>query len=227
MDANTVFWSIATSIVGSVIVTLGVLWLIERNRRPDLWFQVEEPAHEMKLFGPDGTVEDVQLLRLYVHNKNTPKRLSWAYNREPAMMCRAWIAFYDQNKLRVYSREMLGRWAETPNPKIAQVTDLNGNVVRYAQNSEELRHSVDIPPGAYTPLDLVVRSKSETTCYGWNNDSLVRYGKNPDWRLKEGQYLVRVTVKTGGKNFDGFFRLINEMEFRLVPENLKINDHMN
>jgi hypothetical protein len=91
-----------------------------------------------------------------------------------------------------------------------------------------LRNWVDIPPGGHTPIDIVVRCKGDSDCYGWNNDSLQHFGKNSDWRLKEGQYIVRVTVKTGGRDIDAFFRLINEMEFRLAPAVVKgINDHMN
>jgi hypothetical protein len=123
---------------------------------------------------------------------------------------------------------MMGRWAETPNPALVQLPGQDGMPMTITLNAEYLRNWVDIPPGLHTPLDIAVRCKGESSCYGWNNDSHQHQGKNPDWQLKEGQYMVRVTIKTGGRNFDAFFRLINEMEFRLVEAKAKgINDHMN
>lgn len=220
MDATVFVLSVITSVIGSVIVTLLVIGLVERNRRPALWVELEKPAHKFQV-----NSQDVELLRVKVHNKLISKWLSWGYSREPAAQCRAWLAFYDNNKLPVYSREMLGRWAETPNANIVEASEPNGKTVRFATNSEELRHSIDIASGANSILDVLVRFGDESDCYGWNNDSLIYYGKNPSWRLERGQYFVRVTVKTGGRDFDTYFRLINEMEFRLEPQHdLKLKD---
>jgi hypothetical protein len=213
MDSGAIIISILTSIFGSAVVTVILLLAVERQRRPYLRFYREEPpAPPLKVDGKNAVI-----LRIYVSNREIPRPLSIVYDREPAQSCRASIAFYDLNRIRVYSSEMPCRWSDTPNPILMFVPGQDGHSVPVVTNSEYLRNSFDIPPGSVTLLDVAIRCEAETECYGWNNDYAQYRGKNPDWKFKEGQYFIRLTVKTGGRSFVSCFRLINENEFRLEP----------
>ena len=79
---------------------------------------------------------------------------------------------------------------------------------------------VDIPRGARSTVDIVSREVSDAPCHGWNNESYLHNWKHPDWALPKGRYIVRVRVRTSGREFTGAFLLANDIGYdslRLEP----------
>jgi hypothetical protein len=79
-------------------------------------------------------------------------------------------------------------------------------------------------PGIEEPIDIAVRFPEENQCYGFTNSSYSvehEWGKDPDYRLENGRYLVEIQVShTGGVAMERFF-LRNDVpygEFRLERE---------
>jgi hypothetical protein len=119
------------------------------------------------------------------------------------------------------------RWVATPEPIPNQIVTLTGQVqflVRdFGRAATESR--VDVYPGEETLLDIAVRFEDEENCYGWNNDSYFFNWRNPNWRLTQDRYLVKVVITSSGQRCVGKFRMINNVnsysDFRvteLLPE---------
>lgn len=208
------------NLVAGVVGILIVLW-IERQKRPRLSMKVGEP----------GWIEDddplkrtpCKWLHVQVHNPGMPRWIAWVYDREPALSCRGWITFHHLDGHRVFDREMIVRWSETPGPEIVEYPTENGKVAMLGKNVQQ---TFDIPPGEYTSLDVVFRFKGESECYGWNNESLLHNWRHPSWRLEKGRYVARVRVKTGGREFVDAFMIANDVQYEdfrleLVQDELK------
>ncbi len=195
---------ISSSIAG--LLGAFVAFWIERNRRPKLTFEIEKPPVSLG---------NRTHLRILVHNQ----RMRF-FERNPALMCSALIEFYypDPDRIPVYSNDdgtaksMQGRWACTPEP-VQPILLPNGQQAKALPN---IPHNVDIPVDEKCALDVAMRFSGEDVCYGWNNDGYFHVNfKNDKWRLSRGKYIVKVKVKTGGREFNQEFLLINDIEFRL------------
>ncbi len=70
----------------------------------------------------------------------------------------------------------------------------------------------DIYPGENErePLDIAARYANEVECYAWNNEAYLANGKNQDWILRSGVYLLKVVINVSGRDFDFYFRLHND-----------------
>jgi hypothetical protein len=76
-----------------------------------------------------------------------------------------------------------------------------------------LASRVDVHPGEDEVLDIANRPYDDNNCYGWNNETYFATprGRNPNWRLAPARYLVRVVIRSSGRNCKGYFRLINDV----------------
>lgn len=209
MNFSNIGADLITNVVAGIIGAMLVLFLVERRRRPELSITIEYNH-------PD--FQNSTFLRLNIANIRLRVPLALIYNREPALMCRAWISFHYTDGTKVYQNDMVGRWAKSPEPvsPFLDVTLPDGRsaiLITKADTTDWF----DIASGEQTILDVVRRFHNETDCYGWNNDGYTYHGKNPNWKLEKGRYLVQVRVQTGGKEFTKIFQLINDADFRLEP----------
>ena len=196
------------------IVGILIVLTIERQRRPQLRMWVGEPG-KLSANDPLGRPE-VTWPHRQVHNIGMPRWISWVYDRDPALSCRAWITFHHLDGHRVFDREMDVRWSETPEPVVKIQETERGPVARLVN----VQHTVDIPPGEYVNIDVVCRFKGEDHCYGWNNESYLYNWRHPRWKLEKGRYIVKVRIKTGGREFSDAFLLVNDVpyeDFRIEP----------
>jgi hypothetical protein len=201
--------SVLASVTASVLIIVG----IDSQKKPKLRFAVGI-SHSLPENDPAGRPA-AKWIRVEVSNVNRPRWLSLLYNREAAVMCEAWITFYhvqpSPDYRCVYNREMAGRWTSSPPPKIQIVETPEGP----ATVRSYVTKSIDIPPGDGELLDVAVRFRDEEECYGYNNESHGRPDdwKNPVWRLEKGTYLVKARVRTGGNDFCGVFRIVNDVQY--------------
>jgi hypothetical protein len=198
-----IFQDFVINILAGLVGAMVVLWAVERKRRPSLKFVVETPPYKG---------QNRIHLRVIVHNQKLQFPLSWIYDREAAQLCRAWISFHHLDGRRYFSKDMVGRWCETPEPVELQIID--GQIMWGPSN--RTCDYVDIAPGTTSTLDVVFKYDGEDNCYGWNNEAYRhKEWRNPEWELSRGRYLVKVKVKTGGREFSQSFELFNEGDFRL------------
>jgi len=196
-----------------IIGILAVLW-IERQRRPNIEMRVEEVP--CKLEGA-GTGARGTFLRIEVHNKDIPRWVAAFYDGEPALSCRAWIVFYHLDGRAACSEKMPVRWVGTDEPERGVIHRADRTEVEVLR---KVQHTVDIPSGECAKMDMAFRQGDQTECYGYNNDSYLHDKRNPKWRLDKGRYLVKVTMKTGGRLFADAFVIINDRryeDFKLQP----------
>jgi len=202
-----IFSNFVISLLASIIGVLTVLW-IDRQRRPRLRMTVGIP----------GTIDKADplkrpvttFLHVRVENQKTNFPVSLFYDAEMALSCAAWLTFHHLDGHRVFDREIVARWTETPEPSFRPITH-DGKV---AVMLSGVKNSVDIPTGEYANLDVAVRMLGERECYGWNNESYLHNWRHPDWKLKRGRYLVNVRVRSGGREFKDVFLLVNDVPHR-------------
>lgn len=206
MDLGGIFANFTINLIAGVVGILIVL-VIERQRRPCIRMQVGEPG---KLL-PDDPLgrPEITWLRVQVHNIEMPRWLSWVYDRDPALNCRAWITFYRFDGHRVFDEEMEARWTETPEPIVEIKETEKGPVGRLVN----VQHTVDIPPGEYVNVDIACRLKGKDQCYGWNNESYLYNWCHPRWKLGKERYIAKVRVKTGGREFIDAFLIVNDVPY--------------
>src|SRR5438105_532818 len=108
------------------------------------------------------------------------------------MPCR--IAFLRTDGTPI-GKPMTGRWADTPEPRVAYVVGPNGANVPVLTNPQELKPTVDVYPGDSELLDVAVRVGGEVECYGWNGETFFyKNWRNPNWQFDKGIFLVEATV---------------------------------
>ncbi len=205
--------SFVLSFIASLFAVIVALW-IERFRRAGLSLTIGD-TNEIPANDPAGRLR-AKWLYVSVSNRNVPGLLSWAFTGDHAFSCRAWITFYHLDGTKYFNREMEGRWALTAEPEVTE-RRVNGGTVYQIRN---YREGIDLPPGEKTPVDVVVKFYDEAECYGWNNDSYATAGRNSNWRIPLGRYLVKVIVRSSGIDYGKVFMLINDVpyqDFRLEP----------
>ena len=211
------------NLIAGVVGILVVLW-IERQRRPRLSMHVGIP----------GTIDEhdplkrhpTTFLKVQIHNLCVPKWLSWVYDGEPALSSAGWITFHHLDGQRVFDREMLARWSETQDPPPIAATKTDEGLIARLVNPQ---NAVDIPPGEYANLDVVNRLEGEAECYGWNNESYIHGWKHPSWRLDKGRYVAKIRVKSGGREFQDAFVVVNDIpfaDFRLEEAPTEVKDRI-
>jgi hypothetical protein len=145
--------------------------------------------------------------------------------RAPALQCQGTITFHRLSDGRnIFSKPMEARWAGSLQPNPIPVVDQTGNVVFHIHDPERIGvgSRVDIYPGDSEPLDVVARIESDDECYGWNNETYFSrpFGRNQNWKLGRGRFLVRITITSSGQKCQDTFVLINDVpraELRMAP----------
>jgi len=211
MTWDAILIGFGISLLASIIGVGLVLW-IDRQRRPRLRMTVGIPGTIDKfdpLHRPVTT-----FLHVRIDNERTKFPVSLFYDADAAHSCAAWLTFYHLDGHKVFDREMAGRWTETPEPSMRQIRQDNKTVVMLAG----VKNTVDIPSGEYANVDVAARMIPDRECYGWNNESYLHNWRHPDWKLKRGRYLVKVRVRSAGREFEDLFLLVNDVphkDFRL------------
>lgn len=153
--------------------------------------------------------EQYTAVRLLISNK-----ARWWTLRAPAVRCRGTITFYIDQGYDVFGKPMAGRWANSPQPSIETFRMADGRtfpqlpIDRYNREARK-----DIYPGKDDdePLDVAARWPGDAECYGWCNEAyLAQDGKNADWRLDRGVFLLKVIVNISGRDVNFYFRLHND-----------------
>lgn len=125
---------------------------------------------------------------------------------------------------------MRGRWVYTPEP--LAFLPVQGGLMEVPAPGLA-RDYVDIPPGDFEPLDVVMRIQGETECWGWNNGVYLTF-PNPrpehDFRFPTGRFNVQVVVRSGGREWPKVFRIVNDQRneyFRLetVERSPRLTSH--
>jgi hypothetical protein len=207
-------------IIGAVIavlITIGVEYL----RRPNLKLIIETPPVDVEY--PSGRpAQRARYLRLKLINKALPTWAAWMV-RAPALQCRGSITFHHLDGQNVFGREMTVRWAGSPEPvPIQAIAQDRTQIQIFDPMRLTLESRMDVYPGEGEGelVDIAARLDDDNECYGWNNETYfcITPWRNPDWRLSQGRYLVKVVIKSSAQRCTGVFRLINDMrrrDFRL------------
>jgi len=206
----------------SILIVLG----LESFKKPRLRFEIGTPG-EIKENDPAGRTP-AKFTHVYVYNDPMPTALSWIWNRESAMSSRGWITFHDLDGQDIFGRKMDIRWANNPEPLI--IDPQTGTAKGIDWDKMRIGNIWNIPPGkiadeVYGNLDVVMRTKDDTNCYGWNNNSYLHNWKNPEWKLGTGKYLVKIVIITGGQTFIETIQIMNMErfeDFRLEPSLRKL-----
>lgn len=208
------FW-----VVIGALLSLGITILIEYQRRPKLYFAIEEPPLD-KTFAI-GPARNTRFLRVQLWNRALPKWLRWL-NREVALHCNGQIQFHHfDDGAPVHSRAMPIRWAGADEPITSHVVD-GKLALLFDPSKYSAAHRRNCFTGNKETIDVVARFDDDEDCYGWSNDSYLqdKGWRNPDWKLPRGRYLVAVTVYSAGEKLVGVFKLENSVgrsDFRLLP----------
>lgn len=195
---NELYANFIIALVASLVAVLVALW-IERMRMPKLIIGTSDSVNA------DNTYRKPHLqagnrwkfFRVEVLNKPFPKILSWV-PRQTAENCRGKVEFYKQGDTTpLFS--FAGRWSSTPEiphvPHEAIVKLLHPDPVTISVGEKEI-------------MDVIIKAEVDEAAYGWNNESYFHDWKNPNYKLGEGEYIIKVTVSTqNGISFDRKLKL--------------------
>jgi hypothetical protein len=196
-------------VLGAVATILITIW-VERLRSPTLRLSIEPPL----TFSPKGGfANNWRSLRIRVSNEPLPSWANWIV-RLPAQQCRAEIGFLRRDGTPLFEKPMTGRWASSPEPQVALLSNGAGGVVAVLTNPQAIKPTVDVYPDDAEILDIAVRVDGETKCYGWNDETYFHQNwRNPDRELRPELYLLEVTVSSSGRKRREHFRLVNDGPF--------------
>ena len=190
--------SFIISLFASLIAVLIALW-IEKKRMPKLVINTSESANSDNTYrepNPHAN-ERWKFFRVEVENRKFPKLLSWI-PRQTAENCRAKIEFYKKGESSPIFA-FAGRWASTP-----EIPHIPNEAIVKLQHPDP----VTIPVCEKENLDVITKAENDDNAYGWNNESYFHDWKNPNYKLNEGEYIVKVTINTqNGISFDRKFKL--------------------
>jgi hypothetical protein len=212
------FSSAIGAFIGALL-TLVISVYIEYQRKPKLYFEIEDPPIDNKY--PSAPAREARFLRVTLYNREMPKWLRWL-GRNAAMHCGGHIQFYHiDNGAPVFSRSMPIRWAGSDEPLSFQALP-NGQL---AQLFDPAKYNAafyrNCFPGSKETIDVASRFDNDDECYGWCNENYLpdKGWRNPDWKLPKGRYIVRVTIISAGEKVSDFFQIENSVakqHFRLL-----------
>ena len=219
---ETILWGFAMSLFASVVALL-LAMLLERYRRPVLF--IGNPSVKKQRLCIDNKNPLTKITLVDVGNKPMPRLLKWAWDRNPAQDCRAKIEFLYHNGECALERPMEGRWTNTPQPitpVLYPLSDKRESQIIQILDPSRIQPSVVIGPGRTETLDVVFRINDEEFpdrrddykhCWGWNNEGYMHRHMPKDWKLREGLFLARITVASGGQSTTADFKIINDLGF--------------
>jgi hypothetical protein len=211
-----------TSAIGAfagALLSLVISVYIEYQRKPKLYFEIEEPPHEHTF--SSGPVQEARFLRVNLCNRAMPQWLRWL-GRNAAMQCEGNIQFYHMdNGAPVFSKPMPIRWAGSDEPLSFHVLP-DGQVGPIFDPSKYNAISRrNCFPGSKETIDVAARFDNDEECYGWCNENYLpaKGWRNGDWRLAKGRYITKVTVLSAGEKVSEVFQIENSVakkHFRLM-----------
>ena len=201
------------------LLSLLVSVAIEYLKKPSLELLAEHPPVDVTYTNhPAATA---RFVRIRVRNRAMPRLLRWL-GRSAAYQCIGYVTFHHlDNGSPVLSKPMPIRWSGSAEPVMLHVL-ADGNV---AQVFDPVRYDAafrrDCFPGSEEIADVAAKFDSDKECYGWSNETYLpgKGWRNQDYRLPQGRYLVRVTVRSSGENISKVFQLENSVgrqHFRLL-----------
>jgi hypothetical protein len=210
------------SFVGSLFaafLSIFTVFFVEMQLRPHITITPEEP--------PIVVSGGRKFLRVHVANRALWWPLKLVMDRRPATQVRAWVTFLTESNDPVFSRDrqMIGRWATTPEPVRPIMTSQNAAGVQetvFMLDYSITRDVVDIPSGSDEILDIVMRDPNEDGCHGWHNRIMGNPTPRPEdqFDLRTGRYHARVRVDVAGRSVIAYFRIVCDVgigDFRLEP----------
>lgn len=209
------------SIVLGALIAIAIVITVENLRRPALDLQIAEPGDAYYDEREKRPANSLRAVTLDLVNKPLPRFARWML-RNAALQCRGAISFHHLDGQRIFASDMPVRFASSPAPLPMRINigGIDGYLIDPLRLTADSR--IDVYPGERTKLDVAARFDDDTECYGWSNLSFAStpQWRNPDWKLPQGRYLVRVTVSSSGEKCVGVFRLLNEgqrKDFCLEP----------
>jgi hypothetical protein len=200
---------LVVNLIASAIAVIIVLW-IERSKRPKIEFEIEPDA----LILENDNIKR-KFLRLRVHNRSMHPLLDFFYTRSPALSCRVSIVYLRDNNALVFrpGHRQIGRWSTTPEPVLTVMTPSG---IAHVRDLSQTRDTMDIPPGTFELLDVVMRTSVNEHCIGWHNRIIANREPSDDdtFTLEKGVYRVVVTLRTDGRDYIRVFRIVNDVGFQ-------------
>jgi hypothetical protein len=208
------------SFVGSLFaafLSAFIVFFVEMELRP----QISITHEERPFLDEDGR----RFLRVVVSNRALWWPLKLIMDRRPANQVRGVITFLTESNNPVFApeRQMIGRWASTPEPvRPVMISQNPGGTpeMTLLLDLSVTRDAVDIGSGASEILDIVMRAPGEEGCRGWHNRMIQNPNPRPEDRfeLRRGRYHARVRVDVSGRSVDALFRIVCDVgieDFRL------------
>jgi len=130
--------------------------------------------------------------------------------RRPAWACKATIEVFDINgTTRVIPEIIIARWPSQPEPLLP--TFNSGHVTNILDPARVLMaQRYDVHNHDNPLLDIAIKYEGNQDCYIFSNESyLYQMWQNPNWRLNNGTYKLKIILyyERGPKEF--IFRLRN------------------
>jgi hypothetical protein len=199
----------------SIVTTI----FIEEKRKPSLSLEIQ--ANEEIANYPENTrpAKKAKFLYIDVRNQELPWALKWL-TRNAAFQCHGTVTFHHLDGTRVFTNSMPIRWTSLPNPE-GQASIIDNKVaVLYDINKINHDSRIDIYPGFKESINIAARFDDDEECYGWTNKNFFSapMWRNPDWKLPNGRFLVKVVISSSVVKCEGIFRLVNDVgmkDFRL------------
>jgi hypothetical protein len=210
----------AIGIVGGAIVAIIVTVVVEVLRRPKLRMTIV-PGERVPQYPLNSTARTGHYLHIDLVNEPLPGLFRWLA-RDAALQCRGTITFHNLDGGQFFAAPMPVRFARSPEPIPLQIRFSGGAGVLVDPQRMSLESRFDLYPGEATPFDVAVKFDSDDAAYGWTNQNYFSepIWRNPDWKIPQGRYLVKVTMKSSNATCRGLFRLLNDAgpnDFRLEP----------
>jgi hypothetical protein len=176
---------------------------LEKNRKPKLNLKLLETIDHQNPI-------KFRSVAVALCNAKPGKLTSWFTHREAANAASAQIRFYCDDGRVYLSNLMPGRWAGSPQPP--EVALANGQVTPYALLAMSYK---EIFPGIDEQVDISVRFPGEDECYGFANSSYFQrtWGKDSNFKLDKGRYIVEVQISHTGGTLVKRFMLRNDVPF--------------
>jgi len=130
--------------------------------------------------------------------------------RRPAWSCKATIEIFDLNgTIRVIPETIVARWPSQPEPLLPTLS--SGHLYNILDPARMLMaQKYDIHSHDNPKIDIALKYEGNQDCHVFSNESyLYPMWQNPNWRLNNGTYNLRITLyyERGRKEFN--FRLRN------------------
>lgn len=177
---------------------LGVALIIERVKQPRVRIILAPPSDQSP-----GNVP-TRFLHLTVENCALPLWMRGWLSRQTATSAYGRIRFLYPDGKEALPRPMDIRWTGSPQPP-----EFVQNGVLHGSTFDFLRFR-DIHTSRSEGIDVCVKFEGDSSCHGFTNTSYVHNLKHPDYKLKEGRYIIEVSVYSGQQVWTECFVLRND-----------------